>query len=190
MVRPSRRAERRQQICEAFERCLARHGLGGATVSAVAEEAGVAPGLIHHHFDDRNDMVLELIRMLARRFRDELPDEDDPARYLDLYVTAALGRRGARRQRTARAWVGVFAEAVRQPAVRALVRRALDAEMRRLSAVAERAGLGARAAEQLAAGVVATIIGALLFGALMPARAQGFAAPWLSSAVAAQLSKA
>lgn len=190
MVRPSCRAERREEICEAFERCLARHGLGGATVAAVAEEVGVAPGLIHHHFDDRNDLLLELIRLLARRFRRELPGERDPARYLDLYITAALGRRGRRRQVTARAWVGLFAEAIQRPAVRRLLRRALDAEVRRLTRVAERAGLAAEPAEQLAAGMVATIIGALCFGAIMPARAQGFAAPWLAAAVAAHLSSA
>jgi len=102
MARPSNRQARRRQICEALERCLARDGLGGATMAAVAAEAGIAPGLIHHHFEDRHDLVLELIRLLARRFRDELPDEPEPSRYLDLYVTAALGRRGARRRATAR----------------------------------------------------------------------------------------
>ncbi|MEQ9321217.1 MAG: TetR/AcrR family transcriptional regulator [Polyangiaceae bacterium] len=187
MARPSRRLERRRQICEAFERCLARDGLGGATVAAVATEAGVAPGLIHHHFDDRSDLVRELVRELARKFRNELPDEDDPQLFLDLYVTAALGRRGARRRQTARAWVGIFAEAVRRSDVRELVRRALDAELTRLASIARRAGLSSSEAEQLAAGVIATIAGALLFGAIMPTRAQGFAAPWLASAIRARL---
>lgn len=187
MVRPSRRTERRREICEAFERCLGRDGLGGATIAAIAAEAKVAPGLVHHHFDDRSDLVRELVRELARRFRRELPKEEDPARFLDLYVTAALGRRGRGRQRTGRAWVGIFAEAIQHADVRDMLRRALDAELGRLTTVAMRGGLPPLEAERLAAGMIATILGSLLFGAVMPMRAQGFAAPWLAAAVAGQL---
>jgi hypothetical protein len=68
-----------------------------------------------------------------------------------------------------------------------MVRRALDAELARIATVAQRAGLSPASAEQLAAGMLSTIVGALVFGAIMPARAQGFAAPWLAAAVAAQL---
>lgn len=72
MGRPSTRVGRRRELALAFERVLAAHGVGGATIAAVAAEAGVAPGLVHHHFRDREDLVLELVRALAARFRGRL----------------------------------------------------------------------------------------------------------------------
>ena len=44
MGRPSNRAERRAQILAAFATVLADHGYAGATITAVANEAGLTPG--------------------------------------------------------------------------------------------------------------------------------------------------
>jgi TetR/AcrR family transcriptional repressor of bet genes len=58
MGRPSKRDERRIDIVRALSEVLARHGLGGATIVRVAHEAGVSPGLLHHHFEDKDAMGL------------------------------------------------------------------------------------------------------------------------------------
>src|SRR5262249_8644759 len=50
MGRPSNRAKRREEIVRAFAKVLANHGYAGATIAAVAAEAEIAPGLVHHHF--------------------------------------------------------------------------------------------------------------------------------------------
>lgn len=174
--RPVREA-RRREIVAAYARVLARQGLGAASIAAVAREAGVAPGLIHHHFRDRDDLADELVRHLARRFRGRVPLRgDDPAAWIAAYVDAALEVRDEAGVEAARAWVGVFAEAVRTESVGTLVRRALDAEHRRLRAALEALGHPPDEAAQRAAAVVSGVIGALVFGAFVPEAAPGFAA--------------
>lgn len=58
--RPSNRDERYGQVMEAFVRCVARMGLDGATLSAVADEAGLTRPLIRHHLGNRDEMILAL----------------------------------------------------------------------------------------------------------------------------------
>ena len=70
----------------------------------------------------------------------------------------------------ARAWVGVFAEALSEPALFAKVRRVLDAE---IAHVERRAGMSA----EDASAVVALVVGSLVLGAFAPRRTAGFAAP-------------
>ncbi len=178
MPRPSNRTEQRRAIAEAFERALATHGLGRATMAAVANEAGCAPGLIHHHFDDREDLVTELVRSLIARFESTLPHEADSRAFLEAYVDRALALKPQAGRTAAKAWVGIFAEAIRSRRVAALLQRVLRKELRRLSRSFCAEGLSPQQAERKAAGMVATILGCLVFGALLPNTAAGFAAPF------------
>ena len=81
------------------------------------------------------------------------------------------------RVRTARAWVGLFAEAVRSRALLEQLRRAVRSELRRVDAALREAGLGREEAERGAAGLVAFVLGALVFGALLLRSRAGLAAP-------------
>lgn len=72
MGRPSNREARRSEIVAAFARVLADHGYAAATMSAVASEAGIPPGLIHHHFKDKDDLLSTLLETLISGFRDRV----------------------------------------------------------------------------------------------------------------------
>ena len=183
MGRPSLREVRRAEIVDAFARVLADHGYAGATIARVADEAGVAPGLLHHHCADKQDMLTELLRTLVGRFREriavieaERPDEDP----LAVYTDAALALGESADVVAARCWVGVFAEAVRDPNLLRQLRRFLDRE----TADVEQRSAGDLEASECSA-VLAFVIGALVFGALAPRRTAGFAAPSLHRIVAA-----
>jgi AcrR family transcriptional regulator len=58
------KAERREQILDAYEACVARHGVEGATLERTAELAGLARPLIRHHLGNRE----ALLQALAERF--------------------------------------------------------------------------------------------------------------------------
>ncbi len=173
MGRPSKRAERRSEVARAFARVLGTHGQGGATIARVAEAAGVAPGLVHHHFKDKDDLYETLLVELVGEFRRRAGASSarDP---LDAYVDAALALDDRSDVAGARAWVGVFAEALINPALFAKVRRAMDAEVLHV----ERAAGGSLSSGDASA-VVAFVVGALVFGAFAPRKAAGFAAPTL-----------
>ncbi len=172
---------RRAQILEAFARVLADHGYAGATIAAVALEAGLAPGLVHHHFENKAELLTGLLHGLVSRFRERVrgyraaePDE------LLAYVDGALKLDDQADRLAARCWVGVFAEAVRNPTLFTQVRRLVDSE---IAAIQRRAG-GSFSAQE-AGCLLAFIIGSLVLGAFAPRKTAGFAAPGLRKLVAA-----
>jgi TetR/AcrR family transcriptional repressor of bet genes len=180
MGRRSVRTERRAEITAAFARVLARHGYAGATIAAVAAEAGIAPGLVHHHFADKEDLLASLLGALMQRFRERTRALEPGADPLDAYITAAVALGDSADAVAARCWVGVLAEAVRDPTLFAQVRRLLDAE---IEAIRRRGGPGFTAHDGGA--VLAFIVGALVFGAFAPRKTAGFAAPSLHKLVGA-----
>ncbi|KJE33722.1 transcriptional regulator [Thalassospira sp. HJ] len=48
---------RRRSLMEATLTCVARHGLHGASVRRITEEAGVTVGLVRHYFGSKDDMI-------------------------------------------------------------------------------------------------------------------------------------
>jgi TetR/AcrR family transcriptional repressor of bet genes len=176
MGRPSVRAERRVEVARAFARVLGAHGRGGATIAAVASEAGIAPGLVHHYFADKQDLYATLLDELLAEFRRRADGrgEAGDADPLEAYVSAALALDDRSDIAAARAWVGIFAEALGDPTLFAKVRRVIDAEV----AHVERRSRGALSTADAGA-VVAFVVGALVFGAFAPRKTAGFAAPSL-----------
>jgi len=57
MGRRSLKAERREQILEAFEACVAEHGLEGTTLERVAEYAGLGRPAIRHNVGNREALI-------------------------------------------------------------------------------------------------------------------------------------
>jgi TetR/AcrR family transcriptional regulator, cholesterol catabolism regulator len=73
----SEAVDRQGRILEATIDLLAREGIGGVSMRAVAREAGVALGLVNYHFEDK----VSLIRAALHRVEDEdlamvAPDPD------------------------------------------------------------------------------------------------------------------
>lgn len=67
MGRPSVKDERREQILRAYETCVARFGVEGASLEKVAEQAGLARPLIRHNVGNRDDLLAALVdRFLSR----------------------------------------------------------------------------------------------------------------------------
>nr|WP_211228625.1 helix-turn-helix domain-containing protein [Glycomyces tenuis] len=57
----------RAQLFDAAERILLRDGPSALTSRAVTEEAGVAKGVLHRHFEDFEDFLAELVHDRAGR---------------------------------------------------------------------------------------------------------------------------
>jgi TetR/AcrR family transcriptional repressor of bet genes len=172
MGRPTVRGARRAEITAAFARVLARQGYAGATIAAVAEEAGVAPGLVHHHFEDKADLLGSLLEELIARFRERTGAREAGKDPLAAYLAAALELDEGADVLAARCWVGVLAEAVRQPSLGAQVRRLVDTE---IEAIRRRSG--GRLSPQESGAMLAFVLGSLVLGAFAPRRTAGFAAP-------------
>jgi TetR/AcrR family transcriptional repressor of bet genes len=164
---------RRREIARALIRVLAAHGQAGVTVGAVAAEAGVAPGLVHHYFVDKQELYAVAMDTLVDEFRRRAAERGG-SDALSAYADAALALDSNADLVAARAWVGLFAEALSDPALFQKLRRVLDAEV---AAIQRRSGDAF--STDVASSVLSFVVGALVFGAFAPRRAAGFAAPAL-----------
>jgi TetR/AcrR family transcriptional regulator, fatty acid metabolism regulator protein len=94
-ARPDRQADRRRQILDAAVKVFARSGFHTSRVGDIAEEAGVAYGLVYHYFTSKEELLETIFRdtwrlMLARVH--EVEGSGVPAREQVRQVTALLLR--------------------------------------------------------------------------------------------------
>jgi TetR/AcrR family transcriptional regulator, fatty acid metabolism regulator protein len=94
-VRTDRQADRRRQILEAAVKVFARKGFHASRVGDIAEEAGIAYGLVYHYFKSKEELLETIFRttwteMLARVR--EVEEAGVPASEAVRQVTALLLR--------------------------------------------------------------------------------------------------
>jgi AcrR family transcriptional regulator len=59
--------ERRDEILSATWRVIARNGIAGATIRAIAREARCSAGILAHYFDDKEDILGSALVLSHRR---------------------------------------------------------------------------------------------------------------------------
>jgi len=74
MGRPSKVAEKRQIILDAYEEVILREGYGQASQRKIAEQAGINQPMIHHYFTGGDDMLDALIQRVIERYTQALND--------------------------------------------------------------------------------------------------------------------
>jgi TetR/AcrR family transcriptional repressor of bet genes len=159
---------------------MARQGYEKATIQAIAAEAGLAPGLLHYHFNSKQEILVSLVTTLAdyaqQRFAQLAGEAEDPAVRLRAYIEARLGLGPGAAPEIVAAWVMIGAEAVRQPEVREAFQKAVATELALLTDLLtdclRQRGRPAAGAGHIAAGVLAMMQGAYQLasaaGELMP----------------------
>jgi AcrR family transcriptional regulator len=148
--------ERRAEILAAASRCFARDGFHQATMQDVVKESGLSPGAIYRYFDGKEALVIALAEERHARERSLLDGQrsaSEPlASALDRLVDGfflPLMRNGEREER--RLGVQLWAEALRDPGVRKVVRKGVDEPRKRLVeilAAAKRRGEIARSVDE------------------------------------------
>lgn len=68
MGRKSIAEERRQEILDAFERCIAQYGLEGSSLEQIADEAGVKRSIIRHYVGNRDALVEALVERVTKSY--------------------------------------------------------------------------------------------------------------------------
>lgn len=177
MPRPSNTEQRREQIVRALLEVMAETGYERASVNAVARAAGLTPGLVHYHFGSKQEILLQLIEHLAGGLQERLTLRleqagDDPARRLRAFVDVHMAKGADADPQALACWVGIAAEAIRQPEVRVAYGAVLARELDLLSGLvreALRAGdRPTRQARSSAAAILAAIQGYYLIASAAP----------------------
>src|SRR3712207_4262455 len=72
MPAPSNTQQRREEIAFALARVMSRTGYDGASVGAIAAEAGIAAGGVHYHFASKNEILTDLVERLVVRAEERI----------------------------------------------------------------------------------------------------------------------
>ncbi|WP_299977372.1 TetR/AcrR family transcriptional regulator [uncultured Pseudoteredinibacter sp.] len=72
MARPSVKEERAAAILAAFERCVARYGVEGATLERISQESGLHRSLLRHHVGNREALLERLLERCVGTEQDDI----------------------------------------------------------------------------------------------------------------------
>lgn len=161
---------RREDLIAAALDLIAEGGTEAATVRAIAERAGVTPGLIRHYFDGKEELILAAYRALMERLTEDAAAVLDgapaePRARLAAFVRAAVTPPVVD-ARALGLWAGFIHRVQADAAMRAVHRESYLAFRDRLEAlIAECGVVDARAA---AIACNAVIDGLWLEGSALP----------------------
>lgn len=168
-------AVRRDELIEAAIACLSEGGLSAFTVERICGEAGVSRGLISHHFDGKDGLLVAVYERMTAHLaadaqaglsRDGATAAERLAELIEAsFHPAVFGRRQLR------AWLALWSEAASDPRLQA-THRARYADYRRglteaLRALARERGRGVEP-ERLATMLIALVDGLWLEWCLNP----------------------
>lgn len=121
--RVARRADvelRRREILDATVRVVAERGFAATRIQDVAAALGVSTGLVHYHFDSKDDLLTAAFRHAAAtdiaRLEKSLAESADAVEQLDRLIAEYLP--GGRGEKGWVLWIDAWGEALRDPALR------------------------------------------------------------------------
>ncbi|MCU1228631.1 MAG: tetR [Acidobacteria bacterium] len=147
-------AYRKQSICDAAMRVVARKGMKDVTVQDIADEAGLAKGTIYSYFESREEILARTMEnataslveklgiackacrtfreVLEQRVRTQLHHFDDNRDFFRLYLAMAepFGERRLKQHPTYQTYLAQLQRLVRDAVARGEIR---DANVERLS---------------------------------------------------------
>ena len=136
---------RRRKLIEATAQCLAELGYAGTSVRAVAAKANVSPGLVAHHFEGIDDLIVATYDHVGRQVAETLSEAIDaapaqPEAKLRAFIEASFKPPVLDRDLLA-IWLSFWSLVRRDPGVRKIHKKVYTDYRRRLEGlIAEIAG--------------------------------------------------
>jgi TetR/AcrR family transcriptional repressor of bet genes len=159
---------RRRQLVDAAIASIHQYGLGETTIARIAEKAGVSPGIIHHYFADKDDLLFEtmrhLLEILRRHAVARLRCAHTPRARLHAIVEASFTE-DQFSETVSAAWLGLHGNARQSPRL-ARILRLYHARLRSNLVHALKLLVAPRHVEELAEGIASMIDGLWLRCAL------------------------
>lgn len=159
---------RRRQLIDATIASMGEHGLADTTVQTISRGAGVSPGIIHHYFGGKDELLTATMRSMLVQLRSDVTERlaaaGSPRARLEAIVDCNFAA-GQFEPMVVAAWLGFWAQAPHNPALARLQRinaRRLQSNL--LHSL--RALLPEERAERIAVGLAALIDGLWLRFAL------------------------
>jgi AcrR family transcriptional regulator len=114
---------RRKEIAEAVWRVIHREGVEGASVRAVAREAGLSSGSLRHYFATQNELLAFAMQLVTDRVRNRIqaiaPSSSDARAYVEDVLAEALPL-DAERVSEMEIWLAFTGQGLIDPTLRTL----------------------------------------------------------------------
>ncbi len=97
----------REEILEAAFDALHEHGYSELTIDAIGDEFEKSQSLIYHHYDSKDELLIDLLGLLTEYFETRTPEilPAEPRDRIEMFVEAAVGLND-----TDRTAIGTFIE--------------------------------------------------------------------------------
>jgi AcrR family transcriptional regulator len=120
-----RALKQRERILEAARLCFVKHGLHGASIAHIAQEAGMSPGLMYRYFENKNAIIKAIVQRQLDSGRKSLEEITSPDHFVQGILSAMdHWRSGDADQMSAPLFLEISAEATRDPEIAAIVAEA------------------------------------------------------------------
>lgn len=109
---------RRKQLVDAAIAVIHSDGFNNATVARIARKAGVSTGMVHHYFQDKDDLLFATMRYLLAELRADaaarLARTSDPQQRIGAIIDACFGDAQFDEQ-VFSAWLALYGNARQSP---------------------------------------------------------------------------
>jgi AcrR family transcriptional regulator len=116
-------AQRRAEILDAAVGVVLERGFAGTRVVDVADALGISSGLVHYHFDSKDELLAETLRHAAdadiARLEKVVAELDDPVKRLDRVLAEYLP--DSRGDQSWVIWVDAWGHAIRSDRLRTIL---------------------------------------------------------------------
>jgi TetR/AcrR family transcriptional repressor of bet genes len=88
---------RRKELLKAALKVMQRDGLHAATIDKIAKEAGASRGVVHHYFEDKDDLIEQTMRFVhaarGKAIAERLRSSQSPSERLWSIVSVSLQKK-------------------------------------------------------------------------------------------------
>jgi transcriptional repressor BetI len=109
---------RRRDLVEAAFQTLLEHGIGGATMARIGEQAGMSHGIVNYYFKSKDELLSAVIRhafrLILREVVRRLRDAETPRQRISAIIAGNFSDQLFNRE-TAAAWISFYAEVATHP---------------------------------------------------------------------------
>jgi AcrR family transcriptional regulator len=118
MPAPTDHSVRRREVGRAAVHAIAKTGMDGATLRAVADEGGWSVGVVQHYFRNKSQLLIAAVDYLAERTSESLEAQPASTPALDRLTTVLeqiIPARGQKQANYWKVWVCFWAQATTDP---------------------------------------------------------------------------